>query len=113
MSRWKINVQQSSCLARVHISDGDKPIGLITMPLRQYHEAAKELVTSLTLLAQGVIAETLEKRLWADAQAMTLGLDASAAIDKMEAFGWTKEKVQQYAAELALTLGQRIVEKLP
>lgn len=113
MSKWKIHVQQSGGFVRVQIIDGDKPVGLITMPLRQYHEAVKEMVMSLMVLAQSVISETLEKRLWSDAQSMTMGLDAEAAVHKMEAFGWTKEKVAQYASELALTLGQRIVEKLP
>lgn len=113
MSRWSIKIQSGGGLARIQFLDGIRVVGLVTMPLHQYHEAVRETVMKMTSVAQEVIKGTLEKRLWADAQSMTLGLDADAAIAKMEAFGWTREKIEKYAAELALTLGQALVEALP
>jgi len=113
MSKWSVKIQSSGGLARVNIFDGEKTVGVVTMPLRSYHDACKELIITLTGIAQAVISDALEKRLWQDAQSMTMGLDAEAAMHKMEAFGWTKEKVERYATELALTLGQSLVEHLP
>ena len=113
MNRWRISVQSSGGLARVSVHDNERVVGVISMPVKAYHEASKALIILVTSIAQSSISETLSKRIWADAQMMTAGLDGDAAVDKMEAFGWTKEKIDAYAVELALTLSQRLVERLP
>lgn len=113
MSRWQIKTQERSGLTRLEIIEDGKVVGVVTMTVRSYNDAVRDVILKLTNIAQKTNFETLERRLMADAQVMTAGQGADAAVEKMQSFGLTKERVDAYSSELALMLGQRLVELLP
>lgn len=113
MSKWKVTAQTTGALVRIEITEAGKIVGVVAIPIRSYNEMVRDLIIKLTNIAQKSNFETLEKRLMADAQVMTAGQGADAAVEKMASFGLSKERVDAYASELALTLGQRLVELLP
>jgi hypothetical protein len=109
----RIVVKDDRGAAKIQLLLGHEVIGLAHMSWASYLSMVKTLLMSVAKVAQEDIAENLARLLWQDAQSMVEGAVAEAAKEKLLSFGWTTEKINQYASELGRSLAQKLANNLP
>lgn len=113
MTNLRLVVKDDRGAAKIQLLLGSDVVGIAHMSWQSYLGIVKQLLMSVAKVAQEDIAENLAKLLWRDAQSMVEGAVAEAAKEKLLAFGWSQEKIQQYANELARSLAQKLANSLP
>lgn len=109
----RLLVKDDRGAAKIQLLLGSDVIGIAHMSWASYLGMVKSLLMNVAKVAQDDIAENLSKILWRDAQSMVEGASVELAKEKLLAFGWSNEKIQQYATELAKSLAQKLANNIP
>ena len=109
----RLIVKDDRGAAKIQLLLGSEVIGIAHMSWQSYLGMVKSLLMNVAKVASEDIAANLAKILWQDAQSMVDGAVAEAAKEKLLAFGWSQEKIHQYATELAKSLAQKLASHLP
>ena len=110
---FRIVVKDDRGAAKIQLMVGSEMVGFAHMSWQAYLGVVKSLLMSVMKVAQEDLAENLARILWRDAQSMVDGAVAEAAKEKLLAFGWSQDKINQYATELARSLAQRLANNIP
>lgn len=109
----RIVVKDDKGAAKLQLMFGNEVIGIAHMSWPSYLASVKSLLSVVMKVAQTVIAKEMADLLWRDAQSMVANADAEAAKDKLLSFGWSQDKIDQFAKELGSKLAQQLASHLP
>lgn len=110
---FRIVVKEDRGAAKIQLLLGSEVVGIATMSWQSYLKTVTMLLKNVAKVAQEDIAENLARILWRDAQSMVEGASVELAKEKLIAFGWSNEKIQQYAVELSKSLAQKLANHMP
>jgi hypothetical protein len=109
----RIVVKDDRGAAKIQLLVGNEVVGIAHMSWTSYFGTVRSLLLNVAKVAQEDIAKNLAETLWRDAQSMVVGADTELAKEKLLDFGWSQEKIEQYATELAKSLAQKLASHLP
>ncbi len=112
MSRFRLIVKDHGGTARLLLTDEREIIGMANISWRSYELITRALMDIILEISRKSIKETLSARLWQDAQTVSEN-SAELAMRKLAELGFTQEKIEAYAEELAKNLAQELIEYMP
>lgn len=112
MSDWKMKTESDFGRVRVTLLQDGAVVAVISIPQNDYREIARKLFAAVIVSGRESIAPVLGERLWQDAQSI-FGLSPDLAKQKLLEFGWSQQKIDAYADELARAVARHLAELLP
>lgn len=112
MPRWKVRVESELSRAKIILSDGDRVAGVVTVAWNDYVTMIHGLMGLVLETSKDALKESLMKKLWADAQLM-FDMSPELAKAKLLEFGWSEQKIEQYADELSIAIAQKLTDFIP